>query len=435
MPNYLDFGGSFGSSNSKNLSASSNFVGFVPVRVKTVNLIPKDNSTSVFKNGDEYWGVGTIQFEPINQNTPITELDGGSIALPLNNNLRTLPVVNEIVYVIQGPSRTVFTESKPNATTYYYTNSLPIWNSVDMNGFPSPLTQGSSNTDSNSIKDIEDGIPNNPDNPKTEPFFGNTFQDQGIIKNLYPVEGDVILEGRFGNSIRMSSTMRYKESFEDFKVSPQNPWSRDGDELKPITIIRNEQKEQLKLDTWEPIFEDINADGSSIYLTSTQYIPIELAYTKLTSYGIDVTPPDDTTAQFDKSAQAEGNEFESNNDADSLGQTSDSINQEPDLSTDPNRIQPLFSDIPTVTQQGSFPTIGGNAANETDFNQQPIDREAENNPNTRPRGGKYRARSQDTVSSASSKKRDRLNRNRPTGSQQESFVDKKRRINNRRRGG
>ena len=47
-------------------------------------------------------------------------------------------------------------------------------------------------------------------------------------KNMLPFEGDMILEGRFGNSIRFgSSTPKGK-----------NNWSENDSEGDPITILR-----------------------------------------------------------------------------------------------------------------------------------------------------------------------------------------------------
>ena len=88
---------------------------------------------------------------------------------------------------------------------------------------------------------------------------------------------------------------------------------------------------QLKLTKLIPHihFEDINNDGSSIYLTSNQNIPIQIAYSQLSSYGIDLPSPEDTTSEFQKIVEPEGNEFVSNSEADSLSQVTDSINVEP----------------------------------------------------------------------------------------------------------
>jgi hypothetical protein len=74
----------------------------------------------------------------------------------------------------------------------------------------------------------------------------------------------MILEGRFGNSIRFGSTNNSQE------ISNPNAWSDSGNTGDPITIIRNGQSSNLDEKGWLPTTERINEDASSIYLTSNQ---------------------------------------------------------------------------------------------------------------------------------------------------------------------
>ena len=99
------------------------------------------------------------------------------------------------------------------------------------------------------------------------------------IKNLQLYQGDSTFEGRWGNTIRLGSTVE--------NSSPANPWSDVGESGDPITIIKNGQTEDGS-DPWVPQVENINTDKSSIYLTSTQKIPIEGASVNYNSYD---TPP------------------------------------------------------------------------------------------------------------------------------------------------
>ena len=107
-------------------------------------------------------------------------------------------------------------------------------------------------------------------------FFRNKFRkivyqtdDWKInIKPLLPYEGDYILEGRFGNSIRFGATARS----EVIPISQSNNWSTGtkGEIGDPITIIRNGQSVTLDNQGWVHTLENINTDPSSIYLTSNQ---------------------------------------------------------------------------------------------------------------------------------------------------------------------
>jgi hypothetical protein len=92
-----------------------------------------------------------------------------------------------------------------------------------------------------------------------------------IVNNINPLqlfEGDVAIEGRGGNSIRLSSTIKNTNT-----ISKQPTWL-SGSPGDPILIISNTKK---NISTKGFRIEDINKDDSSIYLTSTQKIPIKLA--------------------------------------------------------------------------------------------------------------------------------------------------------------
>jgi len=86
-----------------------------------------------------------------------------------------------------------------------------------------------------------------------------------------PFAGDNIIEGRFGNSFRLGRTAKTNGDI-------VNNWSSIGDSGSPITILKNGQPEITGSNaSWVPIVENINDDPTSIYLTSTQRIPLEIA--------------------------------------------------------------------------------------------------------------------------------------------------------------
>jgi len=103
---------------------------------------------------------------------------------------------------------------------------------------------------------------------------------------LQPFEGDLIYEGRWGNSIRLSGT-----------APDRNPWSTIGTQGDAITIIRNGQTDNPAKNGWDFTVEDINTDASSIYLTTTQKVPL-LANTNYFSYKSNPpTLPDEYTGK------------------------------------------------------------------------------------------------------------------------------------------
>ena len=99
--------------------------------------------------------------------------------------------------------------------------------------------------------------------PLARPLFNN-FQEIEKIRPLQPYSGDVMFEGRYGQSIRFGSTVKDSQQ--------PNNWSNEGKIGNPITIIRNGQaNDSTKMD-FEHILEDANRDDSSIYLCSNQQI-------------------------------------------------------------------------------------------------------------------------------------------------------------------
>ena len=90
------------------------------------------------------------------------------------------------------------------------------------------------------------------------------FEQPTWIKKALP-EGDILIEGRFGNSIRLSSTIS------GGKYSIPAPWTGQvsGD---PIIVLSNGRK--YKKDSYT--VENAEQDGATVYLTSTQKVPVLL---------------------------------------------------------------------------------------------------------------------------------------------------------------
>jgi hypothetical protein len=243
------------------------------VRVKSIVL---DKTHPRFKNLGEWDALGTIEYENVIKPNAIDPLP---TAKPLYGNTKNYPLVNEIVYILSLPS-TLIGQLTSN-TISYYVSTVALWNHPHHNAYPSnsnekPPTQqkGYNQTELGNTSKITDQT--------LEINLGNTFIERSNIHPLLPFEGDVIYEGRWGNSIRLGSTNKRK--ILGLIPDALNNWSTgkstSGD---PILILRNGQGQQAK-EGWLPIEEDINNDESSIYLTSTQKIPLELPIIKNNNY-------------------------------------------------------------------------------------------------------------------------------------------------------
>jgi len=246
----------------------------VSARVTNVNL---NSNSTIFSSTNEWQGMGTIQFQPVGGpvNEKTLNSSGLNYAKPLFSQIKNYPLVNEIVILFKLPSRQGIGDLS-NTEEYYYLNTIGIWNHPHVNAYPNPLNNPSAtSTNSKSFLEILAGNPNRTTDESTDLDLnggsGGTFIESSIIHPLVPFAGDQILEGRFGNSIRLGNTSKV-----DALVT--NNWSSTGSSGNPITIIRNGQNPEVEPPSWKPITEDINKDLSSVYLTSNQQIPIETSY-------------------------------------------------------------------------------------------------------------------------------------------------------------
>jgi len=123
--------------------------------------------------------------------------------------------------------------------------------------------QNSPDSQRKSYREVELGSDNKVSRQGTQAQFDNNFEEKGNIRSIPYFIGDVNLEGRWGNSLRIGSTNN---------TSLPNTWSSSGKQGDAIIILRNGQFESTT-EPWIPLSEDISLDKSSIYLTSTQKLP------------------------------------------------------------------------------------------------------------------------------------------------------------------
>ena len=107
-----------------------------PVRVTDISLSSSSNPQSLFQVTKGWSGIGAIRFEPLNEGGLPKEFPQGNIALPLDTNFKKLPLINEIVFIIAGPSVRILEEGNTDAIDFYYINSVSLWNSNHVNALP-----------------------------------------------------------------------------------------------------------------------------------------------------------------------------------------------------------------------------------------------------------------------------------------------------------
>lgn len=158
---------------------------------------------------------------------------------------RQIPIKGEIVQLENKLAASV-SESEfnhdGNVFRTYWTAIVPVWNHPHLNFYPDTVELNGKNAN-----------------------LGKDFKEDISVKPLQLNAGDVTLEGRHGQSLRFGGT-----------TSDLSPLADSKNNGKPYTILRNGQK----VTQGDTVFEDINDDDSSIYLTSDHKVPITEANRK-----------------------------------------------------------------------------------------------------------------------------------------------------------
>jgi hypothetical protein len=272
---------------------------------------PKFDSSLGFSKG-QYFQIGRVKSVVLGQNTPFgkkdlnykSPSDIGSIkfellyspystskskevsepAYPIWYFIKQIPLVNEIVLIIVGPS--IGLNDGATKQQYYYMPAYGMWKNPNHNAFPN-MQEWADYLNQSANKP---GYSGNATESKPLPL-GYTFEENPEIKDLQSFEGDTIIQARFGQSIRFGSTVSY--------LSDSNTWSKNNQDTNgdPITIITNRQGKRTIKNKFDSIVEDINKDGSSIYLTSTQEIDLKDLYNfPLNSFRTSIKSPVVTNA-------------------------------------------------------------------------------------------------------------------------------------------
>tara|TARA_R110001592_G_scaffold31378_1_gene110607 strand:+ start:104 stop:802 length:699 start_codon:yes stop_codon:yes gene_type:complete len=190
--------------------------------------------------------IGSIRYTSIDDETPLKDnitlkTNNLPLARPLIRNISQYPAVNEIVHVLGGPKDSY---NETGAPMSYYLPPINIYGGTNHNALANQIT------DKELDAQVETGL--------------DYFKEIENVRPLQPYLGDIMLEGRYGQSIRFGSTISGSHI--------SNNWSNEGESGNPITIIRNGQINDTLKSGFEHLLEDINGDDSSIYLCSNQQI-------------------------------------------------------------------------------------------------------------------------------------------------------------------
>lgn len=193
----------------------------IPVRV--VDVILSEDHPEYQDSND----IGAIKYRQLRKDIDEESKEELPTAWPIETTYRKYPVKNEIVYIENAPG-----PDHERGTKEYYSQVIGIWDNPHHNAFP----------DIN----IYDG----------ELDLGENFIEDGRILPRTPKDGDILIEGRRGQSIRLTGNGNGL-----FFTNGQSPSGSNQ-----ITVS-----------------EHINADPSSLYMTVGS-VPLSAASEDYSSY-------------------------------------------------------------------------------------------------------------------------------------------------------
>jgi hypothetical protein len=211
------------------------------------NFLKKDTEdvVSVFNDNKDFSDLDTRMYGAITYEFENTfEIE--DYAFPFDKNNFTFPIKGETVVILKMFNQTFWLPYTNTPYSNYRRDEITYKSTrpVDTEG---TSTSGKSYSDS-----AKTGGSTNSGKTKKEEI-GYTINEK--IKFLNPKQGDTIISGRSGNTIRFSDLFL----------------SEDGKTHSPGIFIRNKQNSELDSKPIGTLVdEDINKDGTSIYITSNK---------------------------------------------------------------------------------------------------------------------------------------------------------------------
>jgi len=208
---------------------------------KDTDFVKKYNGNEAFDKNDIRF-LGAVEFKRE------SAIDKEGYAFPFDKNNITYPILGETVLILEIGNNFYWlpysVNQYPNYREDYKTSEVSKEKDI-------PTSKGDGKN--KDYAEAKAGTPNQ--SPTQTKSNEKKYEVKEKVKFLKPREGDTIISGRVGNTLRLS----------EFFLT------EDGKSSSPSIFIRNKQNPELdSKPIGEMIDEDINKDGSSIYITSNK---------------------------------------------------------------------------------------------------------------------------------------------------------------------
>lgn len=258
-----------------NTGAGSQYIPSPKVIIGHVLEVCLDATSELYKGSDE--NIGVIKFRDV-FGPPTVDLaeERGFTAYPADRTNFKLPLPGEQVVIYMAYTDKI-TPTSATSAGYFYSSVITNTANATSNSSPfvgiDPSLLNARFSQATSVQ-IEKRFDKRIQNLESFKDASANFKPV-IHKQLKPLEGDYIIQGRYGNSIRFSGTPadRNADAGPDWGI---NRRGKPGDaiivmRLSNETIKANQVKNKLY------DLEDINEDAASIYMTTTQEVSMKLA--------------------------------------------------------------------------------------------------------------------------------------------------------------
>jgi hypothetical protein len=219
------------------------------VYLKSDKPLDKENDYIKVYNENKNFDTNDIRFLGAVEFKRESSIALEGYAFPFDKNNMTYPILGETVLILQINHDYFWLPYSNN----HYPNYREDYKVSEI-GKEKEISKNTTQSKSKDYKETKTtGTPNQK--PTQTQSDAKKYKVNEKIKFLNPKEGDTILSGRVGNSIR----------FSEFHLT------EDGKTSSPSIFIRNKQNPELDdKKIGELIEEDINKDGTSIYIVSNK---------------------------------------------------------------------------------------------------------------------------------------------------------------------
>lgn len=210
--------------------------------------------------------IGKIRFRDLAREYNRAEEEVVGLAYPLDRSIARYPYPGEEVIIFRAFGETTTPLTRTMVNICFYTFVVSALHNPSFNAHPFIGTDKYHIDRTNPFISYDTAKKRFDKRIKQIDSVKEGGDSIKVYKQLKPYEGDFILQGRFGNSIRFGST----------SLKEDNAWKQsgmNGDGIMVMRVDRDSTRDEKNMFT----AEDIDKDDASIYLCTSQKIEMDLA--------------------------------------------------------------------------------------------------------------------------------------------------------------